>query len=371
MKKIAVILGTRPEAIKLLPVYTAFKDSPEFETLLVSTGQHREMLQQIFDFFQITPDIELNVMQPNQTLSTLSATLMTELDKLYSEQKFDAVVVQGDTTTCMIGSLVAFYHQISVLHVEAGLRTYHKFSPFPEEINRKITGAIADFHFAPTQQAKLALQKELLTENVFVVGNSVIDSLLLATEKVNSRKAFYDQHYAKLLNGFEKTVLITGHRRENFGEGFQNICEAIAVLADQYPAYSFIYPVHLNPNVQKVVYPILKDYNNIFLIEPVPYDHMVYLLNASYIIMTDSGGIQEEAPILGKPVIVLRNTTERPEGVDAGCSVLAGTDKVKIVSLFQKIDSDQQVYRQMSNAINPYGDGSTSKQIVAISKDKL
>lgn len=362
-RKIAFIVGTRPEAIKLLPVYQEFKRPGEFDAVLISTGQHREMLEQIFRFFEVAPDIELNVMTPNQSLAGLSARLMEKLDGVLHEHRFEAIVVQGDTTTCMIGSLVAFYHKAKVIHVEAGLRTYNKYSPFPEEINRKITGVIADIHFAPTQRAADALYKEGINEHVVIAGNTVIDSLLYAVEKVKASKDIYLSLLGTHVDFSKKIVLVTGHRRESFGEGFKNICNALQQLAEGYPDLQFIYPVHLNPNVREIVYAELGAISNVKLIDPLPYDQLVFLMNECYMILTDSGGIQEEAPTLGKPVIVLRDTTERPEGIELGCSVLAGTETKTIVEKFVEICGNSELYTKMSSAGNPYGDGNASKLI--------
>lgn len=369
MKKIAIVLGTRPEAIKLIPVYLALKNNKDIQTALVSTGQHREMLAQIFDFFDITPDIDLDVMTHNQSLASLTGLVLNKIDNYLVENPTDMIITQGDTTTCMAASLAAFYRQIPVSHVEAGLRTGNKYSPFPEEVNRKITGVIADFHFAPTGRAEQALKAEGITENVHMVGNTVIDSLLLAYNKVQKGAEKYNRQFSDLLDASDRNILITGHRRESFGEGFKNICEAIIELAGRYAAHRFIYPVHLNPNVKDVVFDKLNDLENVKLIDPLPYDELIYLMSRSRLIMSDSGGIQEEAPSLNKPVVVLRETTERPEGLEAGCSILAGTNRDNIVEKVVTIMENREVYDKMAQAPNPYGKGDSADQINKILTD--
>lgn len=366
MKKIAVIVGTRPEASKLMPVYFALKKNNEHQVIMISTGQHREMIQQIFSFFDIVPDYDLDVMVSNQTLSSLSARLLLELGKLFEEIKPDAIVVQGDTTTCFVGALAAYYQKIKVIHVEAGLRTGDKFAPYPEEVNRKLVADIADIHFAPTIHAAKALKEENINANVFIVGNTVVDSILIARKKVYLNEKQYAVLFEHIVGSYDKLILITCHRRESFGTGLQNICSALKHLAQSYPQFSFVFPVHLNPHIQMPVKEALSDIKNVFLIDPLPYDQMVYLMNEAFLIMTDSGGIQEEAPTLKKPVIVMRTTTERPEGVEAGCSVLVGTDQQLIEKTFFQICSDQEVYNSMSRGNNPYGDGNTSALIVEV-----
>jgi UDP-N-acetylglucosamine 2-epimerase (non-hydrolysing) len=362
MKKIGILLGTRPEAIKLLPVYLEMSLSGSLKPLLISTGQHQEMLKQIFDVFEIQPDIDLKLMTANQTLASLTAKLCLGLQDLFDAEKPDMILVQGDTTSAFIGSLIAFYNKIPVAHIEAGLRTYNKFSPFPEEINRKLISCVADYNFAPTEKAKLALEKEK-AENIYVVGNTVVDSLLFCLEKIKIKKQDYITKFSFLKN-YNKIVLITGHRRESFGQGFQNICESILQLSSSFPDMLFVYPVHLNPNVREVVYKMLKDIPNIRMIEPLPYDEMLFLMNNAHIILTDSGGIQEEAPTLNVPVLIMRDTTERMEGVEAGCSRLVGTEVNVIVSNFTELVQNVELYNQMSAVPNPYGDGTASKKIV-------
>lgn len=364
MQTIAIIVGTRPEAIKLAPVYLAFHESKRFRPVLVSTGQHQEMLSQTLELFELKPDVDLNVMVPDQSLAGLTSRLLTTLSEFLENTAPAAVVVQGDTTTCMVASLAAFYQRIKVVHVEAGLRTGDRSAPFPEEINRRITDDVSDLLFAPTRRAAEALAREGITEHVFVVGNTVIDSLLLMHARVRTRIAKYRARFAEVISPGQKMVLITGHRRESFGRGFEQICEAITVLARSYPHVAFVYPVHLNPNVQNVVRAQLEGLANLKLLPPVPYDELVYLLGEAWIVMTDSGGIQEEAPSLGKPVIVMRAKTERPEGVEAGCAVLAGNEAEKLVSAFRRIAEDPETYRRMSTGNNPYGDGHTSRAIV-------
>lgn len=362
-KKIGIVVGTRPEAIKLIPVYLELKKHFSFVEL-ISTGQHASMLEQIFSFFDLSPDVTLEVMTPNQTLAGLTARLCERLQACFEEKKYDLVIVQGDTTTAMTGSLIAFYNRIKVAHVEAGLRTYNKFSPFPEEVNRQIVGRIADYHFAPTQRALDVLKREG-ADNCHLVGNTVIDSLLLCLQKVQANNNQYAEKF-KIVNAYSKLVLITGHRRENFGRGFEEICSAIKQLSVTYPDCLFYYPVHLNPNVKDKVFHYLNDLKNVVLDKPLPYDELIYLMSRSYIILTDSGGIQEEGPSLHVPILVMRDTTERPEGIENGCSLLVGTSSEKIVSEFNKLVDNPDFYRRMSEAGNPYGDGKSATYIAEI-----
>lgn len=363
MKKIGIILGTRPEAIKLLPVYQALKSHDSIDPILISTGQHKKMLDQIFDFFEVEPQIELNVMKENQSLAGLSSVLFAEIDKVITIHKLDMLVVQGDTTSAMIGSMIGYYNRIAVAHVEAGLRTYDKFSPFPEEVNRRIIGLTADYHFAPTKRAADILRAEKVN-NVYEVGNTVIDSLTFAKTKIDKQLSTYKLRFD--FDPDKNLVLITGHRRESFGGPFESICQAILELARKYPEINFVYPVHLNPNVQQPVRRLLNDAPNIYLIEPVPYDEMIYLMSRAYLILTDSGGIQEEAPTLNVPVIVMREKTERPEGIEAGCSILSGTDKSRIIGLFDRLHHSSELREKMKAAVNPYGDGKSAKRIAKI-----
>lgn len=362
-KNIGIIVGTRPEAIKLIPVYLELKKKfPSVE--LISTGQHASMLEQIFTFFGVQPDATLDVMVPNQSLAELTSRLCDRLQACYQERKYDLVIVQGDTTTAMVGSLVAFYNRLKIAHVEAGLRTYNKFSPFPEEINRQIVSLVADYNFAPTQRAMDVLMKEGAGK-CYLVGNTVIDSLMLCLHKVKSNAQFYIEKYA-IINDYEKLVLITGHRRENFGRGFEEICSAIKHLSTSYPDYLFYYPVHLNPNVKDKVFQFLAGLKNVVLDQPLPYDGLVYLMSKSYIILTDSGGIQEEGPSLGVPILVMRDTTERPEGIENGCSVLVGISSEKIISTFNRLVEDKVSYQKMAEAGNPYGNGKSASYITKI-----
>ncbi len=364
MKKILVIVGTRPEAVKLLPVFTALKKRKNIVPMLISTGQHRQMLKPIFDFFEMQPDLDMKIMTRNQTLPKLTAQLILKCSVFFEQEKPDLIIVQGDTTTAMTASLAAFYQRIPVAHIEAGLRSHNIFSPFPEEVNRKIISTMAQLHFAPTQSSAAALKTENVSGKIFMVGNTVIDSLLFTQKKIKSQQKKFLEIYKGLLKPFAKMILITGHRRESFGAGFLSICEAIRTLSIQYPDVSFIYPLHLNPNVREPVLKHLSDLSNVFLIDPVPYDHMVFLMSQCSFILTDSGGVQEEAPSMNKPVIVMRDTTERPEGVKAGCSVLVGTSKQKIVRTAKILLEDTQVYNKMSRIKNPYGKGDSAKKIV-------
>lgn len=367
MKKVSIIFGTRPEAIKLCPLVLELKKHPEFETNVCVTGQHRQMLDQVLDVFEVKPDIDLNLMQSNQTLAGLTSRAVTAVDEYLADYKPDIVIIQGDTTTTFCSALAAFYRHIPIGHVEAGLRTWNKYSPFPEEINRVMTSRIADLHFAPTQWAKDNLLKEGIPEKrIFVTGNTVIDALHLAVERVHKNPPEIIGVPKELLNGDTRPmVLITGHRRENFGEGFRNICRAISELSVRFPDAAFVYPVHLNPNVQEPVFRMLGNYHNIHLIKPLDYLPFVALMNRSTIVLTDSGGVQEEAPGLGKPVLVMRDTTERPEAVDAGTVRLVGTDIIKITDNVSELLTNEKSYTAMARAINPYGDGKACQRIIA------
>jgi UDP-N-acetylglucosamine 2-epimerase (non-hydrolysing) len=370
-KRILIVFGTRPEAIKMAPVVKRIEANPQFFELKVCvTAQHREMLDQVLKIFSILPDYDLNVMRPNQDLYTLTGAVLLKMGEVLEDCKPDLVLVHGDTTTSFCAALAAFYKKIPVGHVEAGLRTGNIYSPWPEEMNRRLTGAITTYHFAPTKMAKSNLEREGVSDHIFVTGNTVIDALLMAVNMIHSDTVMQSQIVQTIIDkgypiGSErKIILITGHRRENFGEGFISICEAIQNLALKYPWFDLIYPVHFNPNVRKPVYDILGDTSNIYLIEPLEYLPFIYLMERSYVVLTDSGGIQEEAPSLGKPVIVMRNTTERPEAVDAGTVILAGTDKNMIFSEVCRLIDDESHYRKMSHAHNPYGDGHASERIV-------
>jgi UDP-N-acetylglucosamine 2-epimerase (non-hydrolysing) len=375
MKKISIIFGTRPEAIKLAPVILEFKKIKDFEVNVCVTAQHRQMLDQVLDIFEITPDVDLELMRANQNLSDLSSRALTSLNNYLYDYKPDLILVQGDTTTVFIASLAAFYNKIDIGHVEAGLRTWNKYSPFPEEINRVLTTKLAQFHFAPTQLSKSNLLKDGIMENdIFVTGNTVIDALFLAKEKLKNNNVEIPGLSIKIKESGEinnsNIVLITGHRRENFGEGFLNICNAISELANKYNDHEFVYPVHLNPNVQKPVFDILANHKNIHLIKPLDYLPFIALMDKAKIILTDSGGVQEEAPSLGKPVLVMRENTERPEAVSAGTVKLIGTAKNKIIEETENLILNKSAYSKMANAVNPYGDGYASNRIVEIVKQK-
>ncbi len=368
-KKILFIFGTRPEAIKTAPLIRELEKVRKFEIKICVTAQHRQMLDQVLRIFDIKPDHDLNIMTSDQSLFDITAKIILKLQDVLSAEKPDLVVVQGDTTTSFVGSLAAFYTRTKVAHLEAGLRTSSKFAPFPEEINRRITSVIADIHLAPTPWAKDNLLKEnISSETIFVTGNTVIDALFSVVQMLKKS----DLKFGSLFEGIDfskKIVLITGHRRENFGEGFKNICEAIKDLAQEFNDVEFVYPVHFNPNVRRPVNEILCGLENVHLIEPLDYEPFVYAMEKSYMILTDSGGVQEEAPSLGKPVLVMRETTERPEAVDAGTVKLVGTDKRKIIDGVSTLLTDQDAYLEMSRAHNPYGDGKASPRIVKILED--
>lgn len=369
MKKITVIFGTRPEAIKLCPVVLALKANPAFDCKVCVTGQHREMLQQVLDVFGVVPDKDLALMRPNQTLGGLTSRAIAAIDEYLAEEKPNVVMVQGDTTTVLAGALAAFYHHIPVAHVEAGLRTWNMESPWPEEANRVLTTRLAKWHFCPTENNKANLLKEGVPEkDIHVTGNTVIDALLMAKEKVNAASPSIDGLPNGLMASDERMVLITGHRRENFGEGFENICMAIRNLAERFPETHFVYPVHLNPNVREPVGRILGHHcgKNVHLIEPQSYLPFVALMNRAYLILTDSGGVQEEAPSLGKPVLVMRDTTERPEAVTAGTVKIVGTTRESIESEAIRLLTNEKEHAKMKMAANPYGDGLAVPRIVDV-----
>ncbi|GAA0750906.1 non-hydrolyzing UDP-N-acetylglucosamine 2-epimerase [Psychroflexus lacisalsi] len=375
MKKIKnlIVFGTRPEAIKIAPLVKAFKDEvSSFETKVCITAQHREMLDQVLSFFEITPDYDLDLMKPNQDLYSLTADIITNLKPILEEFKPDYVYVHGDTTTTMAASIAAFYSGAKVCHVEAGLRTFNKRSPFPEEMNRTVTGSIADYHFAPTETSKKNLLEENIdARNILITGNTVIDALKYSNAKVNSL-GFNNKEIESvkaILETTKRLILVTGHRRENHGQGFVNICNALKQIVQENTDVQVIYPVHLNPNVQEPVYEILKDIPNLRLIAPLSYPSFIWLMSQSHIIITDSGGVQEEAPSLGKPVLVMRDTTERPEAVEVGTVLLVGTDTRKIVSEANKLLNDNSFYTKMSMLHNPYGDGTACKKIVEYIKN--
>lgn len=373
MRNILIVFGTRPEAIKMAPVVKAFLRSTNcFNIKVCVTAQHREMLDQVLAFFNIIPDYDLDLMRPNQNLYSLTGDIINGMKSVLEEFKPDCVLVHGDTTTSFAVALAAFYAGVKVGHVEAGLRTHNKLSPFPEEMNRQLTGRIADFHFAPTSTSIGNLLKENIDlKNILVTGNTVIDALLNSVDIVNSLETNEQiNRLSSLIDGGKKLILVTGHRRENHGQGFLNICEALAALSKR-DDVQIIYPVHLNPNVQKPVYSILGNHSNIKLIAPLPYEAFIWLMNKAYLIITDSGGVQEEAPSLGKPVLVMRDTTERPEAVEAGTVILVGTDKDKIYSETVNLLDDVGSYLKMSELHNPYGDGHASERIVKFLSENL
>lgn len=371
MKKNLIVFGTRPEAIKMAPLVKEFQKYPDvFDTKVCVTAQHREMLDQVLEFFEIEPNYDLNLMKPDQNLYSLTADIITELKPVLEEFKPDFVYVHGDTTTTMAASIASFYSGAKICHVEAGLRTHNKFSPFPEEINRQVTGRIADYHFAPTEQSKQNLLKENVDEaNILVTGNTVIDALLESSNKVEDYDNEEIRYLKKIVDFSKKIILVTGHRRENHGQGFINICEALQEIAENNTDVQIIYPVHLNPNVKGPVHEILSKIENVKLIDPLSYPAFVWAMNQSFMIITDSGGVQEEAPSLGKPVLVMRDTTERPEAVAAGTVILVGTDKDCIVSNADRLLNDEAYYLSMSELNNPYGDGKACKRIVDFIKN--
>ena len=376
MKKILLVFGTRPEAIKMAPLVKKLQAEPdEFQTVVCVTGQHREMLDQVLHLFDIIPDYDLNIMKPNQDLYDITSRILLGMRDVLKEVQPDIVLVHGDTTTSMAAALAAFYQQIPVGHVEAGLRTGNIYSPWPEEMNRLMTGRISTVHFSPTPLAKQNLLQEHIDEaKIVVTGNTVIDALQMVVERLKNDEQLAGEVKEKVLDmGYDinrlgedrRLVLITGHRRENFGEGFLNICHAIKNLSEKYPNVDFVYPMHLNPNVRKPVLEILGEgADNVFLIEPLDYLPFVYMMQHSTLILTDSGGVQEEAPGLGKPVLVMRDTTERPEAVEAGTVLLVGTNREKIEQGVSMLLDDADCYRRMSEAVNPYGDGLACERIV-------
>ena len=380
MKKVMLVFGTRPEAIKMAPLVKEFQKYPEqFKTIVCVTGQHRQMLDQVLNLFEITPDYDLNIMKQGQDLYDVTARVLVGMRDVLKEAQPDVVLVHGDTTTSTAAALAAFYQQIPVGHVEAGLRTHNIYSPWPEEMNRLITGRIATYHFSPTPLSKENLLKENVAEDaITVTGNTVIDALYMVVDKIKKDSALSNELAALLktagydtsrLADGKKLVLITGHRRENFGDGFINMCTAIKDLTQKYPDVDFVYPMHLNPNVRKPIHEVfgedLSNLGNMFFIEPLEYLSFVYLMEQSTIVLTDSGGIQEEAPGLGKPVLVMRDTTERPEALAAGTVKLVGTNYEKIVTEVSRLLDDSEYYDTMSKAVNPYGDGLACGRIIS------
>lgn len=379
MKKVMLVFGTRPEAIKMAPLVKEFQKQPKrVETVVCVTGQHREMLDQVLKIFDIKPDYDLNIMKQGQDLYDVTARVLTGMRDVLKEVKPDVVLVHGDTTTSTAAALAAFYQQIPVGHVEAGLRTHNIYSPWPEEMNRLLTGRLATYHFSPTLLSRNNLIKESVDDrNIIITGNTVIDALYWVVDKIKNNKELDNEledilskagYDVNRLNNGKKLVLITGHRRENFGDGFINMCTAIKDLTVKYPDLDFVYPMHLNPNVRKPIHEVfgenLSGLKNMFFIEPLEYLSFVYLMEKSSIVLTDSGGIQEEAPGLGKPVLVMRDTTERPEALDAGTVKLVGTDYNKIVNEVSSLIDDKAAYEKMSKAVNPYGDGLACGRIV-------
>ncbi len=386
MKSVMLVFGTRPEAIKMAPLVKEFQKHPDmFRTTVCVTGQHRQMLDQVLEIFGITPDYDLNIMKQGQDLYDVTARVLTGMRSVLDEARPDLVLVHGDTTTSTAAALAAFYKQIPVGHVEAGLRTHNIYSPWPEEMNRQITGRIASWHFAPTPLSRSNLTAEAVPEErILVTGNTVIDALHIVVDRIRNDSGLADGLKESLrLAGYDtertdagrRLVLITGHRRENFGEGFLNICRAIKALSEKYPEVDFVYPMHLNPNVRRPIHEVfgqeLSGLGNMFFIEPLEYLSFVFLMEKSYIVLTDSGGIQEEAPGLGKPVLVMRDTTERPEAVDAGTVRLVGTDYGTIVNGVSALLDDTEEYDKMSQAVNPYGDGRACPRIVEFIDNRL
>ena len=372
MKKILLVFGTRPEAIKMAPLVKALqKDTEHFETRVCVTAQHRQMLDQVLEVFGITPEYDLNIMAPNQDLYDITAKVLLGLREVLKDFRPDTVLVHGDTTTSMAASLAAFYMQIPVGHVEAGLRTYNMLSPWPEEMNRQVTDRICTYYFAPTEQSRAnLLQENIDAKKIFITGNTVIDALLMAVDIISTTAGVKEKMAKELQEkgytvGDREYILVTGHRRENFGDGFLHICKAIKELAALHPEMDIVYPVHLNPNVQKPVYELLSGLSNVYLISPMDYLPFIYAMQHSTLLLTDSGGVQEEAPSLGKPVLVMRDTTERPEAVEAGTVKLVGTDAEAIVSNVTALLQDKEMYKRMSETHNPYGDGQACERIIA------
>lgn len=366
-KRVLSIFGTRPEVIKMAPVVKALEASSSIDAYVCTTSQHRQMQDQMMALFDLRANFDLDIMKHGQTISYVASAVLAKLNALFSKESFDFVLVHGDTTTSFAAAFAAFNHGIPVGHVEAGLRTYDLKAPFPEEANRQLTGRIASWHFSPTELSKQCLLNEGVSESeILVTGNTVIDALFYMKEKIekDALEIKLDASVADLLQKAVPYVLITGHRRESFGDGFLNICEAIKTLAVQYSDWHFIYPVHLNPNVQKPVQEILNGLSNVHLIEPVDYAPFIHLMAHAKIVLTDSGGVQEEAPSLGKPVLVMREVTERPEGVNAGTAKLVGNDRYNIINEVSRLIDDELEYSKMANAANPYGDGNASERIV-------
>jgi len=358
------IFGTRPEAIKMAPLIKTFQNDSTQEVVICVTGQHREMLDQVLSFFQIVPHYDLKLMGKDQTLHDVTSKALLGLKSIISDERPTNIIVQGDTTTAFVGALAGFYEKIKVSHIEAGLRSGDIYSPFPEEGNRKLVGHLSTYHFAPTERAVNNLKFEGITDHVYQVGNTVIDALLLGLSIIKDQGDESFEKYFHNIDLNKRIVLVTGHRRESFGSPFENMCKAMKEIAVNYPDVELVYPVHLNPNVRNTVNQILKDINNIKLVEPLSYPYLIWLMNKSYFVLTDSGGIQEEAPTLGKPVLVMREVTERQEGVEAGTAKLVGSDFDKIIEECKLLLDDEMHYKSMANAVNPYGDGTTSLQVL-------
>lgn len=375
MKKILIVFGTRPEAIKMAPLVKAFKNNNNFDTRVCVTAQHRQMLDQVLDIFEIVPEYDLNIMKAGQDLYDITANVLVGIRDVLTDFAPDVVFVHGDTSTTFSTSLAAYYAKVIVGHIEAGLRTYDIYSPWPEEGNRQLTGVLANYHFAPTAQSQQNLLKEGKDKNnIFVTGNTVIDALMYVVHRIDNQPELKQKIRTKIsaqypLDAKRKVILVTGHRRENFGQGFINICEGLKQIALNNPEIDIVYPVHLNPNVQRPVNEILSNIANIYLIDPLQYEEFIYLMSQAYFIITDSGGIQEEAPSLGKPVLVMRDTTERPEAVAAGTVKLVGCDQAALVREAEKLLNDQNEYEMMSRAHNPYGDGKACDRIVNVMKE--
>jgi UDP-N-acetylglucosamine 2-epimerase (non-hydrolysing) len=371
MKKVMIIFGTRPEAIKMAPLCHLLKTQENFETIVCVTGQHRQMLDQVLDIFELIPDLDLDIMKQNQDLFDVTSSVLIGLREIFLVHKPDLVLIHGDTTTAFASSLAAFYSGIRIGHVEAGLRTHDLYAPFPEELNRKVASILTNLHFAPTEESRQNLISEGVEgANIVVTGNTVVDALFWMIDRLESNEILRDRIIECISNQLSfdwmntRYVLITGHRRENFGEGFENICKALVQLAAKFPSINFVYPVHLNPQVQTVVNKLLSGYSNIHLIPPQDYEPFVMLLKHCYLVLTDSGGIQEEAPSLGKPVLVMRETTERPEGIKAGTVKLVGTSKKDIIDCVSVLIEDKDLYSKMSESTSPYGDGEACSKIL-------
>lgn len=367
--RVLTVFGTRPEAIKMAPLVHALEADKRFDARVCVTAQHREMLDQVLALFEIVPDFDLDLMRPGQSLHDITSRILLNLKPVLEDFQPDVLLVHGDTATTFAASLAAFYHKVAVGHVEAGLRTHNLYAPWPEEGNRALTGVLTRFHFSPTETAKNNLLKENHSaEHIYVTGNTVIDTLFLAKHKIDANPALKDELKANfpMLDKSRRLILVTGHRRESFGRGFERICQALAMTAQRYPKDQIIYPMHLNPNVQEPVNRILKDIDNVYLIKPQQYLPFIYLMDHAHLILTDSGGIQEEAPSLGKPVLVMRETTERPEALDAGTVKLVGTDVTEITTAINSLMDNEQAYQTMSFAHNPYGDGKACQRILDV-----